>query len=57
MNAIFRYHLDCFYDGTEVLVDYADMEDCRKTYFRFWDWTNKRILPEEKMEVIERFIV
>ena len=37
-------------------VDLNDKEDMDKTFWRFWDWSYKRILPKEKFAIIEPYI-
>lgn len=37
-------------------VDYRDMEAYGKTLIRFWDWSDKHILPQEKYEIIKPYL-
>ena len=60
INAIYDYsvykrNFDGFIHGTaDVTIE--DMEDYDKTLYRFWDWGYGRILPAEKLKLIEPFI-
>lgn len=60
INAIYDYsvykrNFDGFIRGTaDVTIE--DMEDYDKTLYRFWDWGYGRILPAEKLKLIEPFI-
>ena len=56
IKAIRNYQLKCIEYEAHAFVDYADMEDYNATLNRWWDWTNKRILPEDKFEIIKPFI-
>ena len=55
-DAIFRYQIDCFYNNVCELVNYEDMESYDNTLYRLWDWSNKRILPKEKFEIIKPYM-
>ena len=44
------------FDELKTSVDYSDMEDSSRTFWRLWDWSYKRILPPEKFEIIKPFI-
>ena len=41
--------------GTDIT--YADMESYLKTVYRFWDWGYTRILPPDKFEKIQPYLV
>ena len=57
-DAIFEYRLDYRIDNNmEPVVGYTDMESFEYTLFRFWDLSYKRILPKEKLAVIESYIL
>ena len=56
LQAIRDHHTDCIKKRTTFSVDFDDMEDFNKTLRRWWDWGYKRILPKEKLEIIEKFI-
>lgn len=56
--AIFEYQLDYrINNNTKPVVGYMDMESFEHTLFRFWDLSYKRILPKEKLAVIESYIL
>jgi hypothetical protein len=57
IEAIFKYKMSLIEKHIyECEVNYEDMELYDKTFNRFWDWGYKRILPKEKLEIIEPFI-
>ena len=63
MNAISNYKLDVivnhyFGNGTEpsYLVDYDDMEAYFKTFMRFWDFSPKHILSDEKYSLVKDYM-
>ena len=56
IEAIYEYKVQCFKNREWPVIDYSDMEDYKKTFLRVWDWSYKRILPEEKMSVIKSYI-
>lgn len=57
-DAIFEYRLDYrINNNMEPVVGYTDMESFEYTLFRFWDLGYKRILPKEKLAVIESYIL
>lgn len=49
MVSIHKFH-------TPSLVEYDDMEDFNKTWWRWWDWSSKRILDTEKYLAIKPYI-
>lgn len=55
-DAILLYQQDCLREHREILVSYDDKEDYYETLFRWWDWSDKRILSEEDYVVIGRYI-
>ena len=58
-EAIYKYKTACIEEGdwdALHLVEYRDMEDYNKTFWRFWDWGYTRILPKDKFEIIEPYI-
>lgn len=58
-EAIYKYKTACIEDrdwDALHLVEYRDMEDCNKTFWRFWDWGYTRILPKDKFEIIKPYI-
>lgn len=55
-HAIYDYKVDCMLNERQELVDYKDMEDYMKTFWRFWDWGYTRILPKDKYEIIKPYI-
>ena len=57
-DAIYFWHLDQIDKGLALdAVDYSDVEDFESTFNRLWDWGYKRILPPDKFEIIEPYIV
>lgn len=56
-RAIYNYKVEQINAGLPHNdVDYSDIEAYEKTLFRFWDWSNKRILPKEKYEIIKEYL-
>ena len=56
-KAIYNYKVKQINDGLpHDDVDYSDIEEYEKTLFRLWDWSNKRILPKEKYEIIKEYL-
>lgn len=61
-DAIHEYHKEIidnhnYFKGYPVFqVEYEDIEEYEKTLFRFWDWSDKRILPKEKYEIIKPYL-
>ena len=56
-DAIFEYRLDYRINNMEPIIGFTDMESFEHTLFRFWDLSYKRILPKEKLAVIESYIL
>ena len=58
-KAIYKYKTacieECDWDALH-LVEYRDMEDYNKTFWRFWDLGYTRILPKDKFEIIKPYI-
>ena len=55
-KAIYDYRVDCILNKRQKLVDYKDMEDYDKTFWRFWNWGYTRILSKDKFEIIKPYI-
>lgn len=58
-EAIYKYKLICIQNHDwDALhrVEYKDVEDYMKTFWRFWDWGYTRILPKDKFEIIKLYI-
>lgn len=57
INAIYSYQIERYKAGLPCDdVDYTDIEPYEKTLCRLWDWSNKRILPNEKYEIIKKYL-
>lgn len=56
IDAIYHYQVARIMAGLSYDVDYSDMESYGNTLYRVWDWSNKRILPEEKYEIIKEYL-
>ena len=57
LKAIRDYNIDCIRRGDlSEAISYDDMEAPNKTFWRFWDWGHKHILPKEKYELIKNYI-
>lgn len=56
IKAIRDYQLKCVEYDAHAFVGFEDMEDYGATLYRWWDWTNKRILPKDKFEIIKPFM-
>lgn len=57
INAIHSYIQHCIITGAIPKVDYMDEESYEKTLFRIWDWGYTRILPPDKLAIIDPFII
>ena len=55
-KVIYSYHLCCISQRWTPKIHYTDMEGYKETLFRWWDWGYTRIMPENKLELIELFI-
>lgn len=61
-DAIHAYHVEVIHNhnyltgDVEFKVEYNDIEEYTKTLFRLWDWSYKRILPEDKYAIIKPYI-
>ena len=57
-DAILRYRIDMIeQNNCNFEVDYDDAEPYDKTLLRLWDFGYHNILPKEKFEIIEKYIV
>ena len=57
-DAIFRYRIDMIKQNNyNFEVDYNDIEPYDKTLLRLLDFGYTNILPKEKFEIIEKYIV
>ena len=60
INAIYDYLTTELHKGNynaHLAVHYDDIEDYDTTLWRVWDWSYKRLLPPEKLCIIQPFIV
>lgn len=58
-KAIYDYKIACINVrawGDLHSVEYKDMEDYNKTFWRLWDWGYTRIFPKDKLEIIKPYI-
>lgn len=56
LDAIYDYNIDCIKGNKVSMVNFADIESYKSTYFRLWDWGYENILPKEKYEIIKPYI-
>lgn len=56
IDAIYFYKMDCLTENREDMVAYAEVEDYEETLWRLWDWSDKRILDEDKYVLIKPYI-
>ena len=54
IHAIYAYQMECLDDGKQYRV--TEKEEFSETMFRWWDWSNKRILSEEDYRIIRPYI-
>ena len=58
-KAIYKYKTrcieECAWDDLHS-IEYKDMEDYNKTFWRLWDWGYTRILSKDKFEIIKPYI-
>lgn len=55
-DAIYLYRMECIANHVEREVGQDDMEGFYETYFRLWDWSDKRIMRREDYAKIEKYI-
>lgn len=55
-DAICRYDIWCFNKNKIQKVFVHDMMQYNGPKFRFWKWSCKDLLPEEKYEIVKPFI-
>lgn len=55
-KAIGAYRRKCIDDHEECVVDFDDMRDYNKAFYRVWDWGYTKILSKEKFEIIKPYI-
>lgn len=55
-HAIYAYQMECIEDGEQYRVTVKDKEDFSETMFRWWDWSNRRILSPQDDLVIRPYI-
>ena len=53
IDAIFHYHIS---SPNNRAVDYEDIEHYLKTFFRFYDFGCKHIVPKDKFKIIESYL-
>ena len=56
LDAILDYKLECIMEDKPCFVEYDDREKLSDTFWRLWDWSEKRILPEDKYRTIKPYI-
>lgn len=57
-NAILAYKLDCIHSRHTIdyTIHFDDMESFETTWWRMWDWSNKRILDYAQYLKIRPYI-
>lgn len=55
-HAIYAYQMECIDDGEQYRVSYDNKESFTETMFRWWDWSNRRILKPEDDIIIRPYI-
>ena len=55
-HAIYAYQLECMADGREYHVTQKAKEEFSETFWRWWDWSNKRILTPQDDMIIRPYI-
>lgn len=55
-DAIYVYQLDCRRTDRDAEVWQEDKESYEDTYRRWWDWSDHRILPEDKYRLVRPYI-
>ena len=55
-HAIYAYQMECIDDGEQYRVTGEDKEEFSETMFRWWDWSNRRILKPEDDIIIRPYI-
>lgn len=55
-HAIYAYQIECIADGEQYHVTGKDKEEFSETMFRWWDWSNRRILSPQDDLIIRPYI-
>lgn len=55
-HAVYAYQLECMDDGREYHVTQKSKEEFSETFWRWWDWSNKRILTPQDDMIIRPYI-
>lgn len=56
LDAIIDYKLECIMEGKPCFVEYDDRETMGETFWRLWDWSEKRILDKNKYQLVKPYI-
>ena len=55
-HAIYAYQIECRAEGVEYHVTQKAKEEFGETFWRWWDWGNKRILTPQDDMIIRPYI-
>ena len=56
LDAILDYKLECIMEEKPCYVEYDDCETLGETFWRLWDWSEKRILDKDKYQLVKPYI-
>ena len=56
LDAILEYKLECIMENEPCYVEYDDRESLGRTFWRLWDWSEKRILDKDDYKIIKPYI-
>ena len=56
LDAILDYRLERIMKNEPCYVEYDDRESLGRTFWRLWDWSEKRILEPGKYRIIKPYV-
>lgn len=56
LDAILDYKIECIMAEEQYFVDNDDRETLDETFWRLWDWSEKRILDKDDYKIIKPYI-
>lgn len=56
LDAILEYKLECIMENEPCYVEYDDLESLGRTFWRLWDWSDRRILNKDDYKIIKPYI-
>ena len=56
LDAILEYKLECIMENEPCYVEYDDRESLGRTFWRLWDWSEKRILGAGAYKAVKPYV-